>query len=739
MNNRFTALRTELIDYYKNRLPVLYESCIAACQKALDEKMPAGLTAMEEKGAQCGIIAETLTPILFENTAFFYETATNQAHEMPCTPGMWTYRKNLPRYREFGKKWLQEKNDCASYPIYTYCGEFGDELYHFAYDNQTVLEKGYAGIVRELDAFLDQTLTEEQRRFYQACRDCAMAMKRVAERFSALAGEKSAKETDPIKKANYRKVADTAAKIPWEKPDTLYEALETVLFIQQVVPALESAILNTVGRLDILLQPFYEADLKAGRITEEEAYRLISEFLILFDCRIDHDLPEQGDSMVGAVYTLGGCDEEGKPVFNDMTRLFLQANSEENIIYPKIKCRYNASSPEDYLELINRDVLKGKSTVLYVNDDSLIPAFIRAGIDRKDARDYSLLGCWEPVIPGCSNEHCAYMSLIRILELSVYGGFEKEGYQIQIKSIEKAESFEEVLEITLANIRSAMSARCRIANETRGYWKEIDPHPLYSLAREDCLRKGKDLTDGGTRYYLDEIVLSGLSNLINSLLVIKELCFEKKKYTLKALLETVRHNWDQGIMRAEALKCHYYGDESEISGSLVRHVTDAVSAYAESLETLWPGKVTVGYMLFMELYRWAPKLRATPDGRHDGDLFERGLTPSSLHPIKAATSVLNTLKAIDPTGIAADSVLNLTLPFGNLPPEVLEQFLRAAAGTAAQSIQINCVSREELEDAIVNPEAHRNIVVRVCGYSAPFVTLPDYVQKDFLQRNFYEN
>lgn len=741
----FQELRDELSDFYANRLHDLHTACTERCKDALDREISEKLPAIRQKSLQYRIIAENLTPVIYRHTALFCEVCANEARETPFTAGLWTYQKNRELYREYGASVLAEKKVCAEYPLYTFCGEFGDEYYHFAIENEKILRMGFRGVYEKVCARLEESdLREDERDWLLAVREGILAVKRVGERFAALASDSAKRADGEDERNHYLRIAETAARIPWEAPQTFYEALEAIVFIQGVIPMLEGGGLYSVGRLDVLLYDFYLRDLESGRLTQEDAYRLICEFLLLNDLRIPHDQPDQRDSLISAVYTLGGCDADGAPVFNELTELFLRADREQEIIYPKIKCRFNASSPAAYLDRINETLRSGKSTLLYVNDDALIPAFIRAGVSERDARGYSVLGCWEPVIPRASNEHCAYLSLIKILELSVNGGLRRAELPFEIRPLSDAASFEDVLSITIANIHAVMESRARVAVTARRHWSKIDPHPLISSVLDDCLEHGRDLTEGGAKYNFDEIICTGLPNVVDSLLVIRELCFEKKKYSLDELLTTVQNNWDMETIRQDALACHFFGDESEESNFLAKQITDDIAAYAETLPALWNdrsaqsiGRVTVGYMLFMEMYRWAPTLRATPDGRHDGDYFSRGLTPSALHKINSVTSVINSCRAIDGSGIAADSVLNLTLPYAHIPLPVWEALVREAARTGVGALQLNCATREELLDAKVHPERHNSLIVRVCGYSARFTSLPEDVQDEFLDRNVF--
>ena len=733
------CLKQELREFYGGRLHAFHERSMKQCEEALSNGIPQGLSAVEQKMMQYEILSRTLTPVLFRNTRLFGEVCANDAQETAETMGNRTLKHNMPAYRRYAASVLEEKNAAASYPLYTFCGEFGDETYHFAFDNGVILKQGFHGVYDRATRRLEEPgLSVETRNWLEAVRSAVLAVKTVADRFAGLAAEYAKQAESEAGKEHFLSIAKTAAKVPWEKPGTFVEALTVIQFIQSVIPALEGGGLYSVGRLDLLLIDFYRNDLETGIITEEDAERYVGEFFLLHDLRIPHDRAEQGDSLVNAVYTLGGVDREGRHVFNELTRMFLKVDRELDIIYPKIKCRYDADSPGEYLDLINAGLRGGKSTLLYQNDKAMIPALVRAGIDIADARDYSVLGCWEPVIPGCTNEHCSYFLTLKIFELSLYGGTQDPHLPFTILPLDGAGSFEEVLSITLRNIHTVMESRCRVAVSARRYWHLVDPRPLTSSVLDDCLAKGRDLTDGGTRYSRDEIICAGLPNVIDSLLAIKELCFDRKKYTLGELLDAVRNDWENEDIRREALQCHFFGDESDESSGLMRLVTDDFASFAETLPALWGGRVTVGYMLFMEMYRMAENIRATPDGRHSGDFFSRGLTPSNLHPSGPFTSVINCFEKLDATGMAANSVVNVTAPLSDVPLSVWETMIRCSANSALQALQINCASREELLDAIEHPERHQSLIVRVCGYSARFVSLPAIVQQDFLQRNFYK-
>ncbi len=476
-------LKKELKSFYGVTLQALHEQSMKQCKDALNKEITHNISAVEQKGLQYKILARTLTPVLFRHTCLFGEVCSNKAQETATTMGNWTLNHNAATYRKYGASVLDEKNAASAYPLYTFCGEFGDEIYHFSFENGTILKYGFSGVYEKVTLRLEEpNLSEETIKWLKAVQDSALAIKTVANRFAELATKYAEQSEDDEEKEHYQSIARTASKIPWEKPETFFEALATIQFIQSVVPALEGGGLYSVGRLDVLLIDFYQNDLRTGKITPKLAEQYIGEFLLLHDMRIPHEQADQGDSLVNAVYTLGGVSRDGEHVFNELTCLFLKVDRELDIIYPKIKCRYDANSPKEYLDLINDELRVGKSTILYQNDNAIIPALVKSGVDIKDARDYSVLGCWEPVIPGCTNEHCSYFLTLKIFEISVYGGEQNPRLPFTILPLDVAKSFEEVLSITLNNIHAVMESRCRVAVSARKYWHNQIKGNLLNIA-----------------------------------------------------------------------------------------------------------------------------------------------------------------------------------------------------------------------------------------------------------------
>lgn len=738
----YEVLREELRAYYLQQHESIALDCKKRCWDELDRRVAdKSLSAMEHKEIQYDGIPEFVAPQIFRNSFFYYETGTIPLVGMNWSTGAWTYTRNKKAYDNVDPRIAEEKEHCINVPVYMICGQYTDEMNHFAFDMKEILQNGIAPLYQRAVNAANTADCEEKASFYHSMATGLRALGRISESFSNRATQLLQIENDPIQRNNLLWIAETAKRVPWEAPQTFREALNTIVLLQNAIPTLEGGSLESMGRLDVLLYPFFQQDLANGIATEEEMYSDICDYLVLWDSRWE-DSWKQMDNEVndpGYTYTLGGCDQQGKPVYNRVTMLFLKANHETKVLYPKIKCRFDSKSPEEYLRLINTDISQGRTTIIYQNDETFIPALVHCGIKVEDARDYWILGCWEPVIPKATNEHCGYISLLKILELSVYGDFNRLGMQLQLETLNGEMNYEEVYQCLLRNIRSVLLSRRKVAMAGRPYWHQVDPHPIYSSVLDDCFSKGLDLTNQGPRYHIDELICSGFANVVDSLLAIKHICFDTKTLSLSEFLRVVKSNWaeDAGI-RHKVLAGSFFGDESVESSAVACRFHEDLSRLIEQLPRNENEMVNLGYMLYTEMAKWALTMRATPDGRHDGDAFARGLTPSYLHHIKSVASVFSAMDCIDTRLCAANSVINITVPFRNQPLSFWDSLIRAIAASKVQALQINCVTKEELLEAQKHPEQYEHIVVRVCGFSAKFVSLSAKTQAEYLERNFFD-
>jgi len=499
---------------------------------------------------------------------------------------------------------------------------------------------------------------------------------------------------------------------------------------------------NSLGRPDLMLIDLYEQDLQTGRITKPEAYDLICRFLLLGDCLYNKEVTVEkyGDHENEIAFTLGGCDRNGNEVFNDLTRMFLQAHRELNLIYPKPHCRFSSCSNHEYLKLIAEDILSGRGVYSLLNDDCIVEALVRDGKTLADAREYSCTGCWDLVVDSREdNVGGNYFSLARIMEATIHDDDETiRRAEVAIKRIDGAESFTEIYDILVQNSLGVLRGMMEIEGKYGQLWNKAAPAPLNSACSQDCLKKRKDFTAGGQRYNPHAVSLCFFANFLDSLLAIKTICFERKICTLSELLTAVRNNW-QGAesLRQQVLSAPHWGDNRTETTELARQLHEDIYANTRDIRNERGGNYQLGFWIYREFRFWGEKMKALPDGRCDGDYLAQSLNPSHFRNDQDITTVLQSLSQLDLTKSAANSVVNLVLDKTGLTTDVIIALLQSFAQLKLQLLQLNCTSREELLDAQKHPELHQNLIVRLCGFSAKFTALSRDWQNEVIARKEY--
>lgn len=758
---KYNSLREELKQYYWYEADKKADYFADECFKILDNSDFKKMNPYQMKIFQYKTITDMFEPVIFDNSPFYFETGTmcatcdgaffwdktKLAKDAPensdhIHPGGWTYVKNKHRFVDQNPELWEKRCAQIAEIFYLICGPYNDVAQHFNLNYRPVFETGLKGVYERAVEQSKNAETDEEKDFLSAVAEGMLQLKKMSEKFGKAAEKRLKNATDENVRNNLRLIAETAKRVPWEKPDSFYSALNFLAFFRKTVGSLEGIGPNTFGRIDVDLYPFYKHDIENGIITKAEAYDLICKFLLGFDCIYDHDKKMVGysDHEFENTYVLGGCDKDGKPVFNELTKLFLLAAENEKIIFPKIICRFSKNSPKEYLDLIDRPVINGTSVILYENDDAIIPALIKAGRPIGEARDYLVSGCWDVTDNGYGkHDGGSYVNLSKVLEFSVHDLKERrEKTGLDFKLFDGADNFDKVYNTMCENIFALLKERMRITAGGGRIWNKVSPLPIFSSTMGDCIKNKKDYTAGGGKYRDDLLKFFGFPIVVDSLMAIKQLVFETKKYTLDEFLNAVRNNWkDNENMRIDAIHCNGWGDGSAASCELASRLQNDLFDMCGRLTGTYGGRVLMGHFGYTELRFWGEKTLATPDGRYNGDYLAQGLTPSRLKKIPFATDVINSISALDKTTMAGGCVVNIILPSDRIDTDICEGFIRTVADSSVGSLQLNCTTKEQLLDAQKHPEKYPDLIVRVCGFSARFTALSPEWQQEVLTRNYY--
>lgn len=742
--NYMDSLAKKCSDYYKILETTSYKDHpVKKILDKYDETHP-GLDSFELKAAQYKILAENMDTAVFDESPFYFINNLTWCAGRGLDVGSladWLYQRNYHIYEDADPETWRKFNKQQALRLYLCCGPYTDAV-HFGVPVGNVVKYGMKKFYDDVEKAKTDA-TKEELKFLNCAQAGILAAKRIAERYKEEAEKRLETITDPKLRKNMELLISSAACAPWEAPKTFFEGLNTCWFCRNVIGALEGIGNPSLGRPDYLLIDLYRKDLEAGRITKEEAYELIKQFMILGDMQYDKDTIVSGenDQELEMGITIGGCDENGVPVYNELTSMFIKAQRDMNCIYPKIHARIASDSPQEYLEELAAEFVSGRSTIGLSGDDGTLPGLIGSGNTLEDARDYIVIGCWGNQIDSKEAMAMAnYIYLVTYLEQAVYGPEEKYiDAGVCCTPIEGAESFEEVYGILTNNLRNVLRWRCEAIGKYGRLAPLVNPLCLASAFMDGCIESRKDYSQGGAKYKVNSCDIAGFANYIDAMLAIKKLCFDDKTISLNELLDAVRNNWENNEeLLYKVRHCPHFGDNTDESKQLSQRLHNDISHMLDGIENEHGGKYVINYYVYREFFRMGKEMRATPDGRRDGEMFAHGIGPSKYHPADSLSDLMQSVCDLDPEKCVT-SALDIQLPFGKTTKEQLATMLRIFTKMGVKHLQINCVSIDDLKDAQIHPERHQDLIVRVTGFSAKYVSLCREFQDEIISRHIFES
>lgn len=709
------------------------------------KKTHPNLTMIELKSILYERIAESFTPVLIPYCPFYYEMGLRDAKSLGGGPAysvsMWDVdlsvrnARNLDFIAELG---------ISSPGLGLAVGPVFDEDHHSP-GYTKVFEKGLLGIIRDIDQVLDtEPQGTEKYIFNISARRGLCAMLRIAERFKEAAQQKLKNCNNEDEKKSLEMIAKTAGRIPAEPPKTFYEGLAALYFIREVIVTLDGVGISTLGHVDRLLGPLYKSDIENGRLTREEAEKLVEIWLCIPDIRCDAE--HDSWACISTCIELGGCDADGNTVYNEVTDIFIENHDRMKLLNPKLNCRISTESPREYLELLGKSLLRGHNVIALHNDNVIIPALMSAGKDIYDARLYVNGGCQETITEGC--EHSAgvlfYFNLPKVFDMCMNpidtAGFTEKTINALPKVIEEAESFEVFYEKYFENMKKMLFHAADVRRPYGEKWRNTHPSPLYSSTLKGCIESGKDYTAGGAKYNPSTLDGFGFATLTDSLYAVKKAVYDDKIISLGELRNALLANWNGYEKLQKKLKSypkfgHSHKDADEFAGKVFNDINE----YVMTLDNERGAKYIFSTFTFSSFEWGSSYVRATADGRNSGDLLSQSIGPSRMQKTDSLTDSIVSLNSIGLDKSAGVSVLDVMIPnSSNLTPEVMASVFSAFASSRGQVLQPNYVTVDQMIAAREDPASYKDLIVRVCGLSVYFVNLNPRFQNEMIERNRYK-
>lgn len=635
---------------------------------------------------------------------------------------------------------------------------------HLAVNYERILKdglRGYEKRAKEYKATLDLTDPEsiDKYCFYNAVLIVLEAVRNFANRYSVLAKDLAEKEMNQERKIELLEISRICSKVPYEPAETFQEAVQSVWFIQLILQIESNGHSLSYGRFDQYMYPYYDRDIKNGTIKESEALELLTclwiKTLTINKVRSQaHTLSSAGSPMYQNV-TIAGQTTDKKDAVNDLSFLVLKSVAQTRLTQPNLTVRYHKNINKHFLDECIEVMRLGFGMPALNNDEIIIPSFMDWQVKEEDAYNYSAIGCVETAVPGKWGYRCTGMSYInfpRMLLCTMNNGVDLTSNKRFTKGygyFTEMESYEELLKAWDKTVREITRYSVIVENAIDKASERDVPDVLCSALTDDCIARGKTIKEGGAVYDFISGLQVGIANMADCLAAIKKLVYEEKKITRQELWNAILDDFSspenkkiQEMLIREAPK---YGNDDDYVDQLIVEAYDSYIDEIEKYPNTRYNRGPIGGIRYAGTSSISANVgqgmstMATPDGRNAFEPLAEGCSPAHNSDKNGPTAVFKSVSKLRTNKITGGVLLNQKMTPQMLSTEENRQKLELLIQTFfnrlhGYHVQYNIVSKETLIDAQKHPENHKDLIVRVAGYSAFFNVLSKKTQDDIIGR-----
>lgn len=619
---------------------------------------------------------------------------------------------------------------------------------HIAPDYEKLISLGTDGIISQTQRLQEGVPGgSDSWAFYQAVKIIAGGLAEFGERYARWALETAKTEPDPLRKEELFEIAAVCHRVPRLPATTFREALQSLFFAQIAInlESLDNG--NSPGRMDFYLYPFYEQDLQRGILTREKAKELVAAFSV----KMSEIIPVfsrpitrfHGGMFNGQVVTVGGTDREGNDSSNDLTYIFLEVMDELRLRQPNYHARVHKNAPKEYLDRVFECLTKGGNSPALYNDDMIVKTMVKNGYSLEDARNYTAVGCVEPVSQGksLSSTDAALFNLPGMLELALnegkrFGSLKRTGPKT--KPVAEMQSLEDVKQAFESHLSYSIERLLEDLQAVERANTLYHPTPFTSMLLEGCLQRGLCSTAGGARYNFSGIQCVGPADTGDSLYAIETAVFREKRFSLPELVDHLKKNFPDPGRSAYLRGLDKFGNDREEVDHYTRYAVETFSGLLAGRQNTRGGTYTTGLYSVTAHQYFGQVTGALPNGRKKGESFASGISPSNGRDRQGPTAMLNSVNRLD-AGQCANGI-NLNIKFGletikgKTGRQALQNLFRTYFRRGGMQVQLNVIDSSVLMAARDNPQAYPTLLVRVSGYSAYFNDLLPAMKDEIIQR-----
>ena len=553
----------------------------------------------------------------------------------------------------------------------------------------------------------------ERQCFYEAMAIVLKAVRDIHRRTLSLIA--SLRFDEPDKEANRQRLLAALKHVPFGPATGFYEAMVATNFVFYLDGC------DSVGRFDQDLWPAYERDLAAGRIDRATAVPLVRAFW------------ENIDANSGWNVAIGGTREDSTQGSNELTLVALEAA--RNIRRPNLALRLRRDTPDEVWDEALDTILTGAGLPALYCEENYARALHEAHLNlrERDLHRFAFGGCTETMVSGLSN--CGSLDHVMTIpaELEV----------VLHEHLADSPDYETFMH----HFHEHLRRRVRQMTDEVSVWQrtkaEYHPQLIRSLVIDDCIENGREYNAGGARYCWSVVHVGGMANVVDSLAAVRELVFDKQEVTAQQLLDALKANFEgHELLRQRIERCPRFGNADPQADEIARELSAFVFGEFGRYAPWRGGRFLPSCLMFTTYANVGRPIGALPDGRLAGEPVADSAGAHQGRDVHGPTALLNSVLCLDHVHAAGTLVVNIRLSkkmFRTAESrEKIKALIRSYFEMGGMQIQVNVVDQEVLRDAIAHPDRHRDLIIRVGGYSEYFVRLGEDLQRSVLLRTEHE-
>ncbi len=578
---------------------------------------------------------------------------------------------------------------------------------------------------------------------------CCDAVIILGERYHEMAVEKAAAETNPKRKAELEQIAKNLEVVPAHKPQTFWQAIQLYWFTHLAVTTeLNPWDAFSPGRLDQHLNPYYEADVEAGILDDEHALELLECLWVKFynqpaPVKVGITLKESATYTDFANINTGGVTPEGKNGVNNVSYLILDCMDEMKLVQPNSNVTISKKSPQKFLKRACEISRKGWGQPAFYNTEAQITELINAGKSLEDARRGGSSGCVETGAWGSEAYILTgYMNIPKIFQLTLFNGFDEySGKQLglQLGYAKDFKTFDELWDAFKKQLKHFVDIKIRGNNVIERLYAEEMPAPCLSVVTNDCISNAKDYNAGGARYNTNYIQGVGIGTVTDCVASVKYNVYDEKNFTMEELIEAMEHNFEgyDYIYSLVHDKTPKYGNDDDYADDLMREIFNLYHDTIVGRPNMKGGKYGIDMLPTTCHVYFGDVILATPNGRKAHKPVSEGISPEKSADTNGPTAVIKSCAKMDHLATAGTLLNQKFTPnvvAGEAGLNNMASLVRSYFAMDGHHIQFNVVDRQTLIEAQKHPEDHKDLIVRVAGYSDFFRNLDKPLQDEIIER-----